>query len=154
MPLRVFGNMNQQTDHRRRQVFSTHGSLFGQRRDIQPSDHPFRVAYPTEFPYFSSMGLDKNIKSIEKTDAMTVVFTLNKVDAAFVQNVAMNFASVLSAEYADQLRACQRPTMARMEALDDQQAEQLLSDMAYKNAADEILRQAEAKGWRVTSRTD
>ncbi len=24
-------------------------------------DHPFRKAYPTEFPYFTDMGLDKNI---------------------------------------------------------------------------------------------
>ncbi len=68
-------------------------------------NQPFRVAYPTEFPYLSSMGLDKNIKSVEKTDDMTVVFTLNKVDAAFVQNIAMNFASILSAEYAGQLLA-------------------------------------------------
>ena len=68
-------------------------------------DHPFRVAYPTEFPYFTSMGLDKNIKSVEKTGPMVVVFTLNKVDAAFIQNIAMNFASILSAEYADQLMA-------------------------------------------------
>lgn len=66
-------------------------------------DHPFRVAYPTEFPYFNGMGLNKNIKSVEKTGPLTVVFTLNKVDAAFIQNVAMNFASILSAEYADQL---------------------------------------------------
>lgn len=68
-------------------------------------DHPFRVAYPTEFPFFTSMGLDKNIKSVEKTDPMTVVFTLNKVDAAFIQNVSMNFASILSAEYAEKLMA-------------------------------------------------
>jgi dipeptide transport system substrate-binding protein len=30
-----------------------------------------------------------------------VVFTLNKVDAAFIQNLAMSFAAILSAEYAD-----------------------------------------------------
>lgn len=68
-------------------------------------NHPFRVAYPTEFPYLTSMGLDQNIKSVEKRDAMTVVFSLNKVDAAFIQNIAMNFASILSAEYAGQLLA-------------------------------------------------
>lgn len=68
-------------------------------------EQPFRVAYPTEFPYFTSMGLDKNIKSVEKRDPLTVVFNLNKVDAAFVQNIAMNFASILSAEYAGQLLA-------------------------------------------------
>ena len=66
-------------------------------------DHPFRKAYPTEFPYFSSMSLDKNIARVEKTDPMTVVITLNSVDAAFIQNIAMSFASILSAEYADQL---------------------------------------------------
>ncbi|WNW11920.1 ABC transporter substrate-binding protein [Pseudomonas sp. DTU_2021_1001937_2_SI_NGA_ILE_001] len=69
------------------------------------ADHPFRVAYPTEFPYFTGMGLDKKIRSVEKTDPMTVVFTLNTVDAAFIQNLAMNFASILSAEYAEQLMA-------------------------------------------------
>lgn len=70
--------------------------------------HPFRLAYPTEFPYFVSMGLDKNIARVEKTGPLTVVFTLNKVDAAFVQNLAMSFASILSAEYADQLLASGR----------------------------------------------
>ncbi len=31
-------------------------------------DHPFRKAYPTEFPYFTDMGLDKNIARVEKLD--------------------------------------------------------------------------------------
>ncbi|MGV8918205.1 MAG: ABC transporter substrate-binding protein [Pseudomonas sp.] len=84
--------------------FNADDVLFTFNRMLKP-DQPFRVAYPTEFPYFNSMGLDKNIKSIDKTDAMTVTFTLNKVDAAFVQNLAMNFAAILSAEYADQLLA-------------------------------------------------
>jgi dipeptide transport system substrate-binding protein len=84
--------------------FNADDVLFTFNRMLKP-DHPFRVAYPTEFPYFSSMGLNKNIKSVEKTGPLTVVFSLNKVDAAFIQNVAMNFASILSAEYADQLLA-------------------------------------------------
>ncbi|BAW21609.1 TPA: ABC transporter substrate-binding protein [Pseudomonas putida] len=71
-------------------------------------DHPFRRAYPTEFPYFISMGLDKNIARVEKTSPLTVVFTLNTVDAAFIQNLAMSFASILSAEYADTLLATGR----------------------------------------------
>jgi len=84
--------------------FNADDVLFTFNRMLQ-KDHPFRVAYPTEFPYFTSMGLDKNIKSVEKTGPMTVVFTLNKVDAAFIQNIAMNFASILSAEYAAKLIA-------------------------------------------------
>ncbi|MND86704.1 Periplasmic dipeptide transport protein precursor [compost metagenome] len=66
-------------------------------------NHPFRKAYPTEFPYFTDMGLDKNIAKVEKVDDLTVAFTLNEVDAAFIQNLAMNFAAIQSAEYADQL---------------------------------------------------
>ncbi|MDF3871389.1 ABC transporter substrate-binding protein [Pseudomonas putida] len=66
-------------------------------------DNPFRKAYPTEFPYFTDMGMDKNIAKVEKLDEQTVKFTLNEVDAAFIQNLAMSFASIQSAEYADQL---------------------------------------------------
>lgn len=66
-------------------------------------NHPFRKAYATEFPYFTDMGLDANIAKVEKVDDMTVRFVLNEVDAAFIQNLAMNFAAIHSAEYADQL---------------------------------------------------
>lgn len=64
---------------------------------------PFNQAYPAEFPYFTDMGMDANIAKIEKLDDQTVQFTLNSVDAAFIQNLAMSFASIQSAEYAGQL---------------------------------------------------
>ena len=67
------------------------------------ANHPFRKAYPSESPYFTDMGMNTTIKSVEKIDDQTVKFNLNNVDAAFVQNLAMSFASVQSAEYADQL---------------------------------------------------
>ncbi|RMS19499.1 Peptide ABC transporter periplasmic peptide-binding protein, partial [Pseudomonas coronafaciens pv. garcae] len=67
------------------------------------ANHPFRKAYPSESPYFTDMGLNTTIKSVEKIDPQTVRFTLNTIDAAFVQNLAMSFASIQSAEYADQL---------------------------------------------------
>ena len=47
--------------------------------------------------------MDKNIAKVEKIDDKTVKFTLNTVDAAFIQNLAMSFASIQSAEYAEQL---------------------------------------------------
>ena len=68
-------------------------------------DQPFRKAYPTEFPYFTDMGLDRNIARVEKLDDYTVKFVLNEVDAAFIQNLAMSFAAIQSAEYAGQLLA-------------------------------------------------
>ena len=82
--------------------FSADDVLFTFQRMLD-RNHPFRKAYPTEFPYFTDMGMDANIAKVEKLDDMTVKFTLNQVDAAFIQNLAMSFASIQSAEYADQL---------------------------------------------------
>ena len=73
-------------------------------------NHPFRKAYPTEFPYFTDMGLDKNIARVEKLDEHRVKFTLNEVDAAFIQNLAMHVASIQSAEYAGQLLEAGKPS--------------------------------------------
>ncbi|KIQ26097.1 MULTISPECIES: ABC transporter substrate-binding protein [Pseudomonas] len=82
--------------------FNADDVLFTFNRMINP-DMPFRKAAPTEFPYFTDMGMDKNIAKIEKVDDYTVKFVLNTVDAAFIQNLAMSFASIQSAEYGDQL---------------------------------------------------
>ncbi|GAB7532656.1 ABC transporter substrate-binding protein [Pseudomonas sp. 3A(2025)] len=89
-------------------TFNADDVLFTFNRMLKP-DHPFRVAYPAEFPYFTGMGMDKKIRSVEKTGPLTVVFTLNTVDAAFIQNLAMSFASIISAEYAEQLMASGKP---------------------------------------------
>ncbi|MBC3206416.1 ABC transporter substrate-binding protein [Pseudomonas sp. SWRI111] len=82
--------------------FNADDVLFTFNRMINKDD-PFRKAYPTEFPYFTDMGMDTNITKIDKVDDHTVKFTLKEVDAAFIQNLAMSFASVQSAEYAAQL---------------------------------------------------
>ncbi|WP_028696012.1 ABC transporter substrate-binding protein [Pseudomonas cremoricolorata] len=82
--------------------FNADDVLFSFRRMLD-KQHPFRLAYPTEFPYFVSMGLDRNILAVDAIDPLTVTFTLAQVDAAFIQNLAMSFASILSAEYAEQL---------------------------------------------------
>ena len=63
----------------------------------------FNQAYPAEFPYATDMGLPDNLASIEKIDDYTVQLTLKEVDAPFIQNLAMPFAYLQSAEYAAQL---------------------------------------------------
>ncbi len=73
-------------------------------------ENPFRKAYATEFPYATDMGMDDNLAKVEKVDDYTVKFTLKKVDAPFLQNMAMSFASILSAEYADKLLKAGKPT--------------------------------------------
>ena len=51
------------------------------------------------------------IESIEKVDDYTVRFNLTRPEAPFIANMAMDFASILSAEYADQLAAAGTPEL-------------------------------------------
>ncbi|NUT85665.1 ABC transporter substrate-binding protein [Pseudomonas corrugata] len=89
--------------------FNADDVLFTFNRMLDPQ-HPFRKANATEFPYFNGMSLNKNIAKVEKTGPLTVVMTLNSVDAAFIQNIAMSFAAILSAEYAEQLLKSGKPS--------------------------------------------
>jgi dipeptide transport system substrate-binding protein len=66
-------------------------------------DNAFQKAAPVAFEYAADMGLPDNLVKIEKPDGHTVRFTLRNVDAAFLANLAMDFASIHSAEYAAQL---------------------------------------------------
>ena len=51
--------------------------------------------------YFNDMDMPTSLKSIEKIDDHTVRFTLNAPNAPFLANMAMDFASISSKEYAD-----------------------------------------------------
>ncbi|MBN3727063.1 ABC transporter substrate-binding protein [Burkholderia sp. Ac-20379] len=82
--------------------FDADDVVFTFERMLDPNQ-PFRKAYPVSFPYFTDMGLDKLITKVEKVDPYTVKFTLSEPNAPFIQNMAMEFASILSSEYADQL---------------------------------------------------
>jgi dipeptide transport system substrate-binding protein len=55
--------------------------------------------------FSDGMGFPDLIKSIEKVDDQTVKFTLNHPEAPFMADLAMDFASILSKEYADKLQA-------------------------------------------------
>src|ERR1700737_2388386 len=82
--------------------FDADDVVFTFQRMLAPNQ-PFRKAYPVQFPYFTDMGLDKLITKVEKVDPYTVRFTLKEVSAPFLQNLAMEYAWILSAEYAGQL---------------------------------------------------
>ncbi|OLP58104.1 peptide ABC transporter substrate-binding protein [Xaviernesmea oryzae] len=55
--------------------------------------------------YLTGMGFPELIKSIDKVDDLTVKFVLNKPEAPFLANLGMDFASIMSKEYADKLQA-------------------------------------------------
>lgn len=84
--------------------FNADDVIFTLKRITDP-DFEFNKAYPAEFPYSVGMELPDNIASIEKIDDYTVKVSLNEVNAPFLQNLAMAFAYIHSAEYADKLVA-------------------------------------------------
>ena len=51
--------------------------------------------------YFNDMGLPKLLKSVEKVNDYTVRITLEKPEAPFLSDLAMEYAGVQSKEYAD-----------------------------------------------------
>jgi dipeptide transport system substrate-binding protein len=64
-------------------------------------DHPyFKVTSPNH-SYFNDMGMPKLLKSVEKVDDYTVKFVLNRPEAPFLANLAMEYAGIQSKEYAD-----------------------------------------------------
>lgn len=66
-------------------------------------DHPFNKASDGTWEYFGGMSMPDLIKSVEKVDDYTVKFSLNRPEAPMIANLGMDFASILSAEYADSL---------------------------------------------------
>ena len=78
--------------------------LWSFQRQLDPK-HPWHNKSATGFPYFESMGFKELLKSVEKTDDHTVVFTLTRPEAPFLADVAMPFTAIHSAEYADKLLA-------------------------------------------------
>ena len=67
--------------------------------------------YAGSWEYFSGMGMGGLIESIEKVDDMTVRFNLTRPEAPFVANLAMDFASIMSKEYADAMAEAGTPEM-------------------------------------------
>jgi dipeptide transport system substrate-binding protein len=55
--------------------------------------------------YFGAMDMGSFLKEIVKVDDMTVKFVLNGPNAPMLGNLGMDFASIVSKEYADQLQA-------------------------------------------------
>ncbi len=72
-------------------------------RMLDDSNPWHKVAGPNGFPHAQSMGLVKLVKAIKKVDDRTVQFDLNEPNATFLAMLTMGFASIYSAEYADDL---------------------------------------------------
>ena len=54
------------------------------------------------------MAMPELLKSVTKVDPLTVKFTLSRPDAPMLANLAMDFSSIVSKEYADKLAAANK----------------------------------------------
>ena len=81
---------------------------FERQRD---ANNPYHGISGGSYEYFEGMGMPGLIKSIDKVDDYTVKFVLNQPEAPFLADLAMDFASVMSAEQADALMAAGTPEM-------------------------------------------
>ncbi|TPW31263.1 ABC transporter substrate-binding protein [Pararhizobium mangrovi] len=78
--------------------------VFSFNRQLKDGNPWHDYANGTTYTYFSSMGFDSLLKKVEKVDDKTVKFTLSRPSAPFLADLAMDFSSIMSKEYADQLK--------------------------------------------------
>lgn len=88
--------------------FNADDVIFSFMRQLD-KDHPYHKVSGGTYEYFTGMSMPGLLKSIEKKDDYTVVFHLNKPESPFIANIAMDFASIHSAEYADNMMKAGTP---------------------------------------------
>lgn len=74
-------------------------------------NHPYHLVSAGTYFYFNWMNLAKILKNVEKVDDYTVKITLNQPNTPFITTLAMDFLSIYSKEYADQLLAANTPEL-------------------------------------------
>jgi len=80
--------------------FDADDVIFSFERQWKTDNAYFKVTSDNH-SYFNDMDMPSSLKSLEKVDANTVRFVLNAPNAPFLANMAMDFASISSKEYAD-----------------------------------------------------
>ena len=82
--------------------FNADDVLFSFNRQLDPN-HPYHKVSGGNYEYFIGMDMQNIIDKVEKVDDYTVKISLKVPNAPFLANLAMDFASIYSAEYADKL---------------------------------------------------
>lgn len=84
--------------------FAADDVLFSFQRMIDPG-HPWHAFAARGYPHAQSMGWPQLIERIEALGPHHLRITLKQADATFLASLSMGFASIYSAEYAEQLRS-------------------------------------------------
>ena len=72
-------------------------------------NHPYHKVGGGKYEYFNSNSMPDLIKEIVKVDDFTVKFVLSRPEAPMIAHLAMDFASIFSAEYADKMMKAGTP---------------------------------------------
>jgi dipeptide transport system substrate-binding protein len=80
--------------------FNADDVLFSFNRQWKP-DNPYSKVSGGKYDYFNDMDMPALLDTIEKEDDYTIVMKLKTPNVAILANLAMDFASIASAEYAD-----------------------------------------------------
>mgnify|MGYP003675561004 CR=1 FL=1 len=90
--------------------FNADDVIFSFDRQGNP-DNPYNQVSGGTWEYYTGMSMPDLVGSIEKVDDYTVVFNLTRPEAPFLANMAMDFASIVSKEYADAMLEAGTPEM-------------------------------------------
>ena len=85
--------------------FNADDVIFSFMRQLDKSSPWYEYAPGIAWEYFDSTGMATAIKEIVRVDDHTVKFVLTRADATILATFPMDFASIVSKEYADQLDA-------------------------------------------------
>jgi dipeptide transport system substrate-binding protein len=96
--------------------FNADDVIYSFARQLDPG-HPDHELSGGSYEYFISMDMPAILKAVEKVDDLTVRFVLNRPEGPFIANMGMDFASVLSAEYAALMRAAGSPEKIDLEPI-------------------------------------
>ncbi|MGH6948482.1 MAG: ABC transporter substrate-binding protein [Kiloniellales bacterium] len=94
--------------------FNADDVIFSFMRQLDPN-HPYHNVGGGNYEYFNAMSMPDLLKEIVKVDDYTVKFVLNRPEAPMIANLAMDFASIVSAEYAQQMLDAGTPEKADLE---------------------------------------
>lgn len=88
--------------------FNADDVVFSFNRQLDPN-HPYHKVSGGSYEYFIGMDMQNIIDKVEKVDDYTVKISLKVPNATFLANLAMDFASIYSAQYADAMAKAKTP---------------------------------------------
>ena len=94
--------------------FNADDVVFSFKRQLD-KDHPYHKVGNASYEYFNGMSMPKLLKDVVKVDDYTVKFILTRPEAPMIANLAMDFASIFSAEYADKMMKAGTPEVVDFE---------------------------------------